>query len=94
MASFAQIISQPYIAGARGALKARAAIACRLLEDALHRAERAYQGGIILGARIVRAPAMASTDPVETRTSRSTRRSGGVLERPAYRRALLADAAV
>ena len=56
MASSSQIIYQPYIAGSRGSLKAGVAITCRSAEDGLRRAERALEGGSILGAQIVRMP--------------------------------------
>ena len=54
MASTSQIIYQPYVAGARGTLKAGTAMACRSAEDGLRRAERALENGSILGAQIVR----------------------------------------
>ena len=54
MASTTQIIYQPYVAGPRGALKAGPALTCRSPEEGLRRAERALEGGSILGAQIVR----------------------------------------
>ena len=54
MASTTRIIYQPYLAGARGALKAGVAIACRNPEEGIRRAERALGGGSILGAQVVR----------------------------------------
>ena len=54
MASTTRIIYQPYVAGPRGALKPGTAIACRSAEEGLRRAERALQGGSILGAQVVR----------------------------------------
>ena len=54
MPSSSQVIYQPYIAGARGALKAGTAIACRSPEEGIRRAERALAGGSILGAQVVR----------------------------------------
>ena len=50
MPSRTQIIYRPYVAGARGALKAP----CRLPEEGLRRAERAMAGGSILGGEVVR----------------------------------------
>jgi len=41
-ASITLVMCQPYVAGPRGSLKARTAIACSLLEEALRRAERTY----------------------------------------------------
>lgn len=49
-----QIIYQPYLPGARGALKAGTPVACRTAEAGLLRAERALAAGSILGAQIVR----------------------------------------
>ncbi len=54
MSSTTQIIYQPYIAGPRGTLKPGQAISCRTAEDGLRRAERAFTGGSILGAQVVR----------------------------------------
>lgn len=54
MSSTTQIIYQPYVAGARGSLKAGVAVACRTPEEGLRRAERAMAGGSILGAEVVR----------------------------------------
>ena len=54
MASTTRIIYQPYVAGARGALKAAPAVACRSADEGVRRAERALQGGSILGAQVVR----------------------------------------
>ena len=54
MASTTQVIYQPYVAGARGSLKAAPAMACRNAEEGLRRAERAFAGGSILGAQVVR----------------------------------------
>ena len=54
MATTTQVIYQPYVAGARGSLKAGVAVACRSPEDGLRRAERAMAGGSILGAQVVR----------------------------------------
>ena len=49
-----QIIYQPYVAGARGALKAGTPVVCRTADEGLRRAERALAGGSILGAQVVR----------------------------------------
>lgn len=54
MPATAQIIYQPYVAGARGALKPGTPVACRTAEDGMRRAEKAMAGGSIVGARIVR----------------------------------------
>ena len=54
MPSSSQVIYQPYIAGARGALKAGVAVACRTPEEGNRRAERALAAGSILGAHVVR----------------------------------------
>ena len=54
MASTTRIIYQPYVAGARGTLKPGPALACRSAEEGVRRAERALQGGSILGAQVVR----------------------------------------
>lgn len=54
MPSKTQIIYQPYVAGARGTLKAGVPIACRSAEEGIRRAERAMAGGSILGAQVVR----------------------------------------
>ncbi len=54
MASTTQVIYQPYVAGPRGSLKAGTAMACRSQEEGLRRAERAFQGGSIVGALVVR----------------------------------------
>ncbi len=53
MPTTAQIIYQPYVTGARGALKPGTAIVCRTAEEGLRRAEKAMAGGSIVGARIV-----------------------------------------
>ena len=50
----AQIIYQPYLAGVRGALKPGIPVVCRTADEGLRRAERAFAGGMILGARVVR----------------------------------------
>ncbi len=42
------------MAGPHGALKPGTAIACRSAQEGLRRAERALQGGSILGAQVVR----------------------------------------
>ena len=54
MASTTQIIYQPYVAGARGALKPGPAMACRSEQEGVRRAERALRSGSILGAQVVR----------------------------------------
>lgn len=54
MASTTHIIYQPYVAGPRGTLKPGPAISCRTAEEGLRRAERAMNGGSILGAQVVR----------------------------------------
>lgn len=54
VASTSQIVYQPYLPGARGALKAGTAIPCRTAEEGVRRAERAIAGGSVLGAEIVR----------------------------------------
>ena len=54
MPSTTQVIYQPYIAGARGTLKAGVAISCRSPEEGIRRAERAMSMGSILGAQVVR----------------------------------------
>ena len=59
MAVSAQIVyqpyhAQPYHAGKRGALKAGSAVACRSFEEGMLRAEKALDGGSIVGARVVR----------------------------------------
>ncbi len=54
MPATAQIIYQPYLAGARGRLQPGAPIVCRTAEEGTRRAERALAGGSIAGARIVR----------------------------------------
>ena len=54
MATVAQVIYQPYVAGPRGALKPGTPIVCRTAEEGVRRAERAMAGGSILGARVVR----------------------------------------
>ena len=54
MPSTTQVIYQPYVAGARGALKAGVPIACRSAAEGLRRAERALAGGSVLGAQVVR----------------------------------------
>ena len=53
MPSTTQVIYQPYVAGARGALKAGVPIACRSAAEGLRRAERALAGGSVLGAQVV-----------------------------------------
>ncbi len=58
----AQIIYQPYVAGARGALKPGVAIACRTAAEGLRRAEKALAGGSIVGARIVQVTHDADAD--------------------------------
>ena len=62
MATTAQIIYQPYVAGARGALKAGIPIVCRTADEGLRRAERALAGGSIVGARVVRVHHDAEAD--------------------------------
>jgi tryptophan synthase alpha subunit len=54
MPAAAQIIYQPYVTGARGALKPGIAVVCRTAEEGVRRAEKALAGGSIVGARIVR----------------------------------------
>ena len=54
MASTTRIVFQPYVAGARGTLKAGVPVACRSAEEGVRRAERAMAGGSILGAQVVR----------------------------------------
>ena len=54
MAFTTQVIYQPYLAGARGALRAGTPVACRTSAEGLRRAERALAGGSILGAQVVR----------------------------------------
>ncbi len=54
MPATAQIIYQPYVAGARGALKPGIPVVCRTAEEGLRRAEKALAGGSIVGARVVR----------------------------------------
>jgi len=54
MPATAQIIYQPYVAGARGALKPGAPIVCRTPEEGVRRAEKALANGSIAGARVVR----------------------------------------
>lgn len=54
MADTAQIVYQPYVSGARGALKPGIPVVCRTADEGLRRAERAMAGGSILGARVVR----------------------------------------
>ena len=62
MTSTTQIIYQPYVSGARGALKAGVAVACRTPEEGIRRAERALAGGSILGAEVVRVTHDAAAD--------------------------------
>ena len=54
MASTTQIISQPYVAGPQGSLKAGLPIACKSPDEGLRLAERAMQSGSILGAQVAR----------------------------------------
>lgn len=54
MPATAQIIYQPYVTGARGALKPGIPIVCRTAEEGVRRAEKALAGGSIVGARVVR----------------------------------------
>ena len=54
MGATTQILYQPYIAGARGALKPGLPLACRSADEGMRRAERALAGGSILGAQVVR----------------------------------------
>jgi len=54
MSATGQIIYQPYLAGARGALKPGTPITCRTQEEGMLRAEKALAGGSIVGARVVR----------------------------------------
>ena len=54
MPSTTQVIYQPFIAGARGTLKASVPAACRSDDEGLRRAERAMAGGSVLGAQAVR----------------------------------------
>ena len=54
MPTTAQIIYQPYVAGARGALRPGIPVVCRTPEEGIRRAERAMAGGSIVGARVVR----------------------------------------
>ncbi len=65
MPSTSQIIYQPYVAGARGGLKAGVAVACRTAEEGMRRAERALAGGSILGAEIVRMTHDTAADELE-----------------------------
>ncbi len=54
MPSTTQVIYQPFVAGARGVLKAGIPIACRSADEGLRRAERAMAGGSVLGVQVVR----------------------------------------
>ena len=54
MSTTMHIIYQPYVRGARGALKPGTPVACRTAEAGLLRAERALAAGSIVGAQIVR----------------------------------------
>ena len=49
-----QIIYQPYLAGPRGSLRPGTPVVCRTADEGLRRAERAFAGGSILGAQVVR----------------------------------------
>jgi len=62
MPATAQIIYQPYVAGARGALKPGTAVVCRTPEEGARRAEKALAGGSIVGARVVRVLHDSATD--------------------------------
>jgi hypothetical protein len=62
MATTAQIIYQPYVAGPRGALKPGIPLVCRKPDEGIRRAERALAGGSILGARVVRVHHDADAD--------------------------------
>ncbi len=62
MPATAQIIYQPYVAGARGALKPGTPIVCRTAEEGARRAEKALAGGLIIGARVVRVLHDSATD--------------------------------
>lgn len=62
MPATAQIIYQPYVAGARGALKPGVPIVCRTPEEGVRRAEKAMAGGSIVGARVVRVFHDSATD--------------------------------
>jgi hypothetical protein len=62
MPATAQIIYQPYVAGARGALKPGTPIVCRTPEEGVRRAEKAMAGGSIVGARVVRVFHDSTTD--------------------------------
>jgi hypothetical protein len=49
-----RILFQPYVAGRRGSLQAGQAVLCRNVDEAGRRAEKAMEGGRVLGAHIVR----------------------------------------
>lgn len=57
MAMAERIMFQPYVRGARGALKPGPAIACRNAAEAERRAEKAMATGRILGGHVVRCMA-------------------------------------
>ena len=54
MAAKETIVFQPYVRGARGALKPGAPIACRTGDEGVRRAEKAMASGSIVGAHVVR----------------------------------------
>lgn len=85
MASTTAVICQPYVAGPRGCLKAGTAITCRSPEEALRRAEHAYQVGSIFGAKIVQVMHDAEGDEFGEATSTvATTGSARMLSWPGY----------
>jgi hypothetical protein len=54
MAAQERIVYQPYVRGARGALKAGTSVPCKNAEEGRRRAEKAMAAGSILGAHVVR----------------------------------------
>ena len=54
MAAKERIVFQPYIRGARGAVKPGTPVSCRTTEEALQRAEKAIASASVVGAHVVR----------------------------------------
>jgi hypothetical protein len=55
MAAIERIVYQPYVRGRRGAVAPGTAVACRNVQEAERRAERAMNGnGKVIGVHIVR----------------------------------------
>lgn len=57
MAAKEHIVYQPYVRGARGAVKPGTPVPCRTAEEGLRRAQKALASASVVGAHVVRVMA-------------------------------------